>query len=90
MYKPGYRYMKCGVILTDLIEDGGQNLDLFDKRDTRQEATLMAALDKINAKMGQRTLFYAGSGIKRPWTGMATLKSAPYTTDWNCLPVMKA
>jgi DNA polymerase V len=29
MYKPGYRYMKCGVMLTDLLLEGTETGDLF-------------------------------------------------------------
>lgn len=90
MYKKGYRYMKCGLILTDLVSQGKQNLDMFDIRDNERAATLMQAVDKINGRMGQRTVFYAVSGIKRPWTGICNSKSKSYTTDWNSLPIMKA
>jgi DNA polymerase V len=29
MYRQGYRYMKCGVMLTDLIPEGAETGDLF-------------------------------------------------------------
>jgi hypothetical protein len=37
MYRPGYRYMKCGVMLTDLILESARNRDLFDARDHARE-----------------------------------------------------
>lgn len=85
MYKPGYRYMKCGVILTDLVETGKATLDLFDTRDTGQQAELMKAMDKLNSRWGQRTAFYAASGVKREWVGASSLRSRNFTTDWNSL-----
>jgi DNA polymerase V len=90
MYKPGYRYMKCGVILTDLVETGKNTRDLFDTRDNGKQASLMKALDTLNSKWGQRTAFYAASGVKRNWVGASALRSRPFTTDWNSLPQVKA
>lgn len=90
MYRPGYRYQKCGVILTDLIIEGTETLDLFDRRDTARQSKLMAALDQINQSMGRRTLFYASTGIHQKWTGASACKSPPYTTDWESLILVKA
>jgi DNA polymerase V len=90
MYRPGYRYMKCGVMLTDLIPDGAQTQDLFERRDTARQSKLMAAMDHVNQAMGRRTLFYANSGIQQKWSGAATRKSPAYTTDWDSLIHVKA
>jgi DNA polymerase V len=90
MYRPGYRYMKCGVMLTDLLTEGAQTGDLFARHDTARESKLMAALDHINQTMGKRTLFYASSGIQQAWAGAAARRSPAYTTDWNSLIQVKA
>ena len=90
MYRPGYRYMKCGVILTELLIESTQTLDLFDRRDTARESKLMAAMDHINQAMGRRTLFYASAGIQQKWSGAAARKSPSYTTDWESLIRVKA
>jgi hypothetical protein len=50
----------------------------------------MEAMDEINQAMGKRTLFYACSGIRQKWSGAATRKSPPYTTDWYSLIQVKA
>ncbi len=91
MFKPGYRYMKCGVILTDLSQ-GGHTRDLFDQRDTAKQVGLMSAIDSLNGKMGQKTLFYAGAGIqnKRTWEAASALKSPAYSTDWKNLMKVQA
>lgn len=90
MYRPGYRYMKCGVMLTDLLEEGTETLDLFDRRDTAKQSKLMAAMDHLNQTMGKQTLFYASSGIQKAWRGAAARKSPSYTTDWQSLFHVKA
>jgi DNA polymerase V len=90
MYRPGYRYMKCGVMLTDLIPEGKETLDLFDRRDTAKQSKLMAAMDHVNQTMGRRTLFYACSGIRQAWAGASARRSPSYTTDWESLIRVKA
>lgn len=90
MYKPGYRYMKCGVMLTDLLPAGKETLDLFDRRDTVKQSKLMAALDQVNKTMGKRTLFYASAGIQQKWQMSAARKSPSYTTNWKSLIRVRA
>ncbi len=90
MYRPGYRYMKCGVMLTDLLLEGTETLDLFDRRDTGKQSKLMAAMDHLNQTMGKQTLFYASSGIQKAWRGAAARKSPSYTTDWESLIQVRA
>ena len=90
MFRPGYRYMKCGVMLTDLLLEGTETGDLFARRDTLRQSKLMAALDHVNQTMGRRTLFYASSGIRQGWSGASARKSPAYTTDWESLIQVKA
>lgn len=85
MYRPGYRYMKCGVMLTDLLLEGTETGDLFERRDTVRQSKLMAALDQINQTMGRRTLFYASAGVTQGWSGASARRSPAYTTDWESL-----
>ena len=90
MYRPGYRYMKCGVMLTDLLPQGPETLDLFERRDTVRQSKLMGALDHVNQTMGRRTLFYACAGIQQKWSGVSARKSPSYTTDWESRIQVKA
>ncbi len=90
MYKPGYRYMKCGVMFTDLVAAGKHMLDLFDTRDMTQQASLMKAIDSINGKMGSRTIFLGAAGAKQEWAGASSLRSRPFTTDWDSLMEVRA
>jgi DNA polymerase V len=67
MYRPGYRYMKCGVMLTDLLLEGTETLDLFDRRDTARQSKLMAAMDHVNQTIGRGTLFYPALRTPEPF-----------------------
>ena len=49
------------------------------------QQTLMATLDAINRRMGRGRVFYAASGIKRPWAMAANMRSRHFTTDWEQL-----
>jgi DNA polymerase V len=83
LYRPGYHYSKCGVMLTELSSDAVRQGDLFDGRDTGKSRRLMETLDTINRRLGRDTVFFAGSGIDREWAMAANMKSPPYTTDWQ-------
>jgi len=73
LYRPGFRYHKAGVMLTDLVSDGREQkslwrLDLPDspKSHNAQNAASrrrMAMLDQVNAAMGRGTLFHASEGV---------------------------
>ena len=66
MWRPGFRYKKCGVMLLDLSPAARPQNDLFDAGDRHKQQAAMAALDAVNGRFGAGTLFYAGAGIKRP------------------------
>lgn len=56
MFRPRYRYVKCGVMMTDLLAEGTETLDLFDCRDTTKQSKLMAAMDHLKQTTGKQTL----------------------------------
>ena len=85
IFRPGIRYNKCGVMLTELTPDTEHQGDFLDTRDTARSKQLMTTLDAINRRMGRDSVFYAASGIKRDWAMAATMKSRHFTTDWQQL-----
>lgn len=48
IFKPGYAYKKCGVIIPAIIPHRALQGDLFTKRNVLKSANLMAAIDKLN------------------------------------------
>lgn len=90
IYRDGYHYAKCGVLLTELTSDSIRQGDLFDRPDTDRSRRLMDTLDAINRRMGRDTVFYAGSGIKREWKAYANMKTQHFTTDWKALLAVRA
>jgi len=85
IYRQGFRYKKCGLMMIGLTSQHEPQFDMFETQDREKQHSLMAALDTINNRWGSETLFYAGSGVKKPWAMKRELKSNHYTTDWNDL-----
>lgn len=90
IFRPGIRYMKCGVMLTELTGEGSTQADLFDHRDQAGRSRLMAVIDDLNRRMGRETVRFAGSGITRDWKASAALKSRSFTTDLSQVPTVRA
>jgi len=90
LYRPGFHYQKCGVMLLDLSPVTRVQADLFDTRDRRREAWLMRALDALNADYGARTVRVGNTGRSRPaWAMRQAFRSPRYTTNWKELPVVR-
>jgi DNA polymerase V len=80
LFRPGVRYTKCGVMLTELTTNAEGQGDLFDARDPRRQQ-LMLALDRLNRRLGRNTVFYGAAGVRREWAAAAIMKSRHFTTD---------
>jgi DNA polymerase V len=89
LYRPGFHYQKCGVMLLDLSPATQVQADLFDLRDRAREARLVRALDLLNTDYGARTVRVGNVGGKRPaWAMRQAFRSPRYTTRWRELPVV--
>lgn len=105
LYRPGFRYHKAGVMLTDLVADGKEQKSLW-RLDapiatTAASKRRMAMLDQVNAMMGRGTLFHASEGVaqlnrlKQPdtrkpdWHMRQQFRSPSYTTRWADLIVVR-
>ncbi|MBV0881907.1 Y-family DNA polymerase [Noviherbaspirillum sp. L7-7A] len=88
IYKPGYAYKKCGVMLLDLSPQHQRQGSLFSQVEdvAHHSDALMSALDRINARYGRNTLTVAASGTRRDWVARAENKTPRYTTRWTELP----
>lgn len=80
VYKPGYNYQKCGVMVLDLVPEQTIQLGLFDKRDREKDEKLMKALDKANKALGKDMVRYGSHGYGQHWKLKASKLSPCYTT----------
>lgn len=89
IYRPGFRYKKCGVGLLDIRTKTYEQTDLFSPRQTEQSRTLMAVMDSINNRYGRQTVQLAGAGLEPKWSMRREYMSPRYTTRWSDIPVVK-
>ncbi|TXH90363.1 MAG: Y-family DNA polymerase [Rhodoferax sp.] len=93
IYRPGFDYIKAGVMLLDLNDDSVEQLELQLDAAPDQGGELMAAMDRINDRFGRGTITLASAGTRRAertWVLRQQLLTPAYTTSWDALPVAKA
>jgi DNA polymerase V len=87
LYRPGFVYNKCGVLLCDIISEKVQQQDLFSE--TESISKVSQIVDVINQKYGRNTLIYASEGFSKTWASKRISISPRYTTHWEELVVAK-
>lgn len=88
-YQAGFEYKKAGVMLANIIQEEDVPLTIFETcylDDDRKQ--VMDAVDKLNHKYGQDTVFYAQSGTVKDWSMRRARLSPRYTTRWSDIPVV--
>lgn len=88
IFKPGYRYKKAGVFVTDVIPANNLQGDLFHTVNQEKYGKLMGVVDEINKMMGRDTICFAVQGIDRKWRLRQDKLSPSYTTRWDDLLVI--
>ncbi|WP_456299461.1 DinB/UmuC family translesion DNA polymerase [Oceanisphaera avium] len=86
IWRPGYRYQKAAVMLSDFWPTGTYQGCLFATPETSpNSAALMAVLDAINSS-GKGRIFFASQGIAANWQMKRDYLSPAYTTRFSELP----
>ena len=89
IHKPDIYYQKAGVMLMDLVPEGGLQQDLYGYSDNDVKSkSLMLTMDRINKKYAKGTIKLASEGTDKIWSMRRSFKSPNYTNDWNELPVL--
>jgi len=83
LYRPGLKYIKAGIILSDLVPDNSIQGNLFSPFTETRQKVLMNALDNINFSMRDDAVRYASTGVKRNWKMRQEKRSKRYTTRWE-------
>ncbi|HLW04792.1 MAG TPA: Y-family DNA polymerase [Azoarcus sp.] len=88
LYRPGFAYVKCGIMLSDLTSANKGQADLFDGGATNHRSTaLMETIDAINRRWGRDTLRSFATGGRDPaWKPRREWLSPRYTTSWEEVP----
>jgi DNA polymerase V len=89
-YKVGVPYQKAGIIVTGLVDAGGETKSLF-VEDNEAKERLTETIYAINRKFG-KTLVGLGqiANKKATWMAKQNLMSPEYTTQWNDLCKVRA
>lgn len=58
IYRTGYQYKQAGVILSDISQEQGMQLDLFSEPDDARRRRLMQVADALNKKFGDDTISF--------------------------------
>lgn len=94
IHKPGFNYVKAGVMLMALQPDAVQQLELdLQDDDVKDRGRLMATMDRLNQRFGRGTVLLASAGLandKRCWSMKQNRRTPAYTTCWEDMPVAKA
>lgn len=89
IFREGYRYMKAGVMLLDLMPENRQQLGLFaDSGYGGRSKQKMRVMDFINRKYGSRTVRIGTESTER-WYMNQNYLSPAYTTRWDELARVK-
>jgi DNA polymerase V len=90
IFKTGYAYKKCGVMLMELSGKQHRQETLFDDNlALERSAKTMTVMDEINRTWGRGTVRSAATGISKRWAMRAENRSPRYTTQWDELPVAR-
>ena len=89
IFKNGYRYQKAGVLLSGLLE-ATNNKNLFSSEKDEKINSLMKSIDNTNYRYGRSTLSLASAGIQKKWNSKRQHYSRIDTSDFHCLPTIKA
>ncbi|MFC2993189.1 DinB/UmuC family translesion DNA polymerase [Halomonas tibetensis] len=93
IYRPGYLFMKAGVMLVDLVDANREQLSLLDtpqnRADRERDEKLMTTLDDLNRKMGRGTVTFGRPTPGAAWHLHCANRTPRWTTRWEDLPLVR-
>ena len=89
IYKDGYKYMKAGVIVNDLVPEGEVQGSLFTVQASPKQKAVMSILDSVNKDFGKDTVRMSVQGFDKKFKLRAAQLSSRYTTNINELLKVK-
>jgi len=90
IYKDGYRYKSCGVMLTNFSDEKLVQQDLFAPvYSDSPKQRLMKVMDGYNRSANSGQLFFAAEGAGKPWFMKQSHRSKRFTTRWDELLEIK-
>ena len=91
LWRDGFRYSKCGVMITELLPETIRQPALWGELDREKRERAWRAMDKLNATLGRNTVRILSAGPKdAAWKLRAEHRSPRWTTRWDELPKVLA
>lgn len=89
IWKPDFRYAKCGVMLANLYPEEIFQPDLFTDTSAQEKSkALMAVVDEIGRR-GLGSVHLARQAGNKHWNTRREFLSPAYTTQWRDIPKVK-
>jgi DNA polymerase V len=89
LFKKGYLYKKSGIVVSEIIPEGGVQAGLWDDKNREKNRKLMEVIDKINNKAGAGQLKFAIEGTDESWKMRQEKLSPHYTTRWSDILIVE-
>jgi DNA polymerase V len=90
LWRDGFRYSKCGVMITELMPETLRQPPLWGELDREKRERAWRAMDKLNATLGRDTVRILCAGPKdAAWKLRAEFRSPRWTTRWDELPIVR-
>jgi DNA polymerase V len=83
IYKEGFKFMKAGIVVMDLVPESQVQESMFDNANKERNKKLMNAMDKVNGSLGKEVVRIAIQGFEKRYKLRADHLSPRYTTDIN-------
>ncbi len=83
IYRPGYPFSKCSILLMNLSQRGELTPDLFAPKPRCGAERLMAVIDQINCREGRDTVRIGRVPAEPVWAMRREMLSQRYTTRWD-------
>ncbi len=83
IYRPGYPFSKCSILLMNLSQRGELTPDLFAPKPRCGAERLMAVIDQINRREGRDTVRIGRVPPTPVWAMRREMLSQRYTTRWD-------
>ncbi len=80
-FREGFRYAKCGVMITELLPENVQRPALWSELDRERRERVWKTVDRLNATLGRGTVRILSAGPKdAAWKLRAEYRSPRWTT----------
>ncbi len=93
IYRQGYQYAKAGVMMIDLADRDGLQIDMLDTQETeerrQQSAKLMGVMDALNREFGRGAVTLGGMRKNERWRQRDTRQTPRFLTSWKEIPEIK-